>query len=60
MFLYDVQNYFMSQKFMKNHAYFGGLARLSLVIWKPENNKVWKNLIEKSCTEHSDQLIICL
>lgn len=43
---------------MKNCAYFGGLAWLSLVIWKPENNKVWKNLIEKRCTEHTDQFII--
>lgn len=60
VFVWCPKLYFMSQKFMKNCAYFGGLAWLSLVIWKLENNKVWKNLIEKSCTEHTDQFIICL
>lgn len=51
---------FYEPEIHENGAYFGILAHLSLVIWKPENNKVWKNLIEKSSIELTERFMICV
>lgn len=50
---------FYEPEIHENGAYFGSLAHHSLVIWKPENNKVWKNLIEKRSTEQTELFMIC-